>query len=143
MFDRVLVPLDGSKIAEGVIPYVISEAKLHGATVLVLRVIAPLRQSLMASPNAIGYAYDQIDKFANDYLETVATRFSGEGVEVESILEKGKPAQKIIDTARDLECDLIVIGSHGESGPGQWRFGGVANKVIKAKITIPVLVIPT
>ncbi len=143
MFKQILVPLDGSEVAEGVIPYVITEAKLHGAKVLVLRVIAPLRQSLMASPSAIEHAYEQMDRFATDYLETISTRFSREGVEVEPILEKGRPAQKIIDTARDLECDLIVIGAHGESGTGQWRFGGVANKVVKAKTAIPVLVIPT
>ncbi len=143
MFGRILVPLDGSETAERVLPFVITEAKLHGATVSLLRVIAPLRQSLMASLSAIERAYGEIDNLAKDYLDTISSRFESEGIEVEMLVKKGAPALEIIQVAKDIGCDLIVIGSHGETGAPQWRFGGVANKVVKAKTSIPVMLIPT
>jgi len=143
MFKRILVPLDGSDNAEGVLSFVISEAQLHGSKVLLLRVIAPLRQSLMASPSALESAYNQIDLLANDYLETVSNRIMAEGIEVETLLRKGQPALQIIEIAKSSKCDLIVVGSHGETGAAQWRFGSVANKVVKARIATPMIIIPT
>ena len=69
MFKRILVPLDGSKNAEKVLPIVIEEARLHQAVVVLLRVVAPLRQSLMSSPNILRAAYEQIQSIAEDYLQ--------------------------------------------------------------------------
>ncbi|MBC8503640.1 MAG: universal stress protein, partial [Chloroflexi bacterium] len=123
MFKRILVPLDGSETAEIVLPFVITEARLHNATVLVLRVVAPLRQSLMASPGAVENAYRGIEKLAEDYLETISAKTMAEGLEIETIVKMGKPAVQIIEVARKHECDLIAVSTHGETGGSQWRFG--------------------
>jgi nucleotide-binding universal stress UspA family protein len=143
MFKRILVPLDGSDNAEKVLPTVIREAGYHNATVVLLRVIAPLRQSLMASPSVIDKAFVQLAEIAKDYLEGIGERLQKEGLEVEVIVEQGYPAQWALNTAKDQECDLLIIGTHGETGSEEWRFGSVANKIIKAKLHIPMLVIPT
>jgi nucleotide-binding universal stress UspA family protein len=143
MFKRILVPLDGSDTAENVLSVAIEEARLHSANVILLRVIAPLRQSLMASPGSINIAFEEIDCMAEDYLEGVAEKFQNEGIEVETLIEHGLPAKQVLETANENECDLIIIGTHGETGAFEWRFGGVANKIIKAKSPIPVLVITT
>ena len=143
MYKRILLPLDGSKNAEKTIPIAIEFTKLHNASIVLLRVVAPLRHSLMASPGAINQAFEQIDQIVNDYLDGIADGFSAEGVGVETITKRGSPAQWTLDTARDQSCDLIIIGTHGETGSAQWRFGSVANKIIKAKSDIPMLVIPT
>jgi nucleotide-binding universal stress UspA family protein len=143
MFNRILVPLDGSETAEGVLPFVIAEAKLHGATVVLLRVVAPLRQSLMVSPRAIEDAYKQIGKLAKDYLELAAEKISSEGIKVKCQVEHGRPAKQIIEIAQSEDFDLVMIGSHGETGSREWRFGGVANKVVKADTSIPIMIIPT
>jgi nucleotide-binding universal stress UspA family protein len=143
MFKRILLPLDGSKNAEKVIPVAIEFAKLHDASVLLLRVVAPLRQSLMASPGAINQVLGQIDQIVNEYLDEIAEGITVEGIAVETITGRGSPAQWTLDTAKDQTCDLIIIGTHGETGSAQWRFGSVANKIIKAKSEMPLLVIPT
>ena len=143
MFSRILVPLDGSDTAEKVMPFVIEEADHHNAIVILLRVIAPLRQSLLSSPGSINQVFQQVEVIATDYLELIAERLRSESIEVEYRVEYGFPAQRTLEIARDEECDLIIIGTHGETGAFQWRFGSVANKIIKAKSNIPVLVITT
>ena len=143
MYHKILIPLDGSKNAEKILPTALGMAKLHNASVVLLRVIAPLRQSLMASPSAINSAFEQIELIISDYLDGIAETFLAEGIQVEIFTERGSPAQWILDTAREKSCDLIIIGTHGETGSPQWRFGNISNKVVKAKSGLPLLVIPT
>lgn len=143
MFKRILVPLDGSNNAERVLPIAITEARLHGATLLLLRAIAPLRNSLMLIPSIADHVFEQIDEIAENYLEKVAGKIQSERIEVETMIKHGPPAQCIIEIAKDNECDLVIIGSHGETGALQWRFGSVANKVIKANLSIPIIIMTT
>ena len=90
------MPLDGSEAAEKVLAIVVSEARLHEATIVLLRVIAPLRQSLMASPSAIKQVYKQVERIAQEYLEKVAEKIRNEGLQVETIRERGPPALRIL-----------------------------------------------
>lgn len=143
MFKQILVPLDGSQNAEQVLTTVKAVASLHKSKVLLLRAIAPLRQSLMASPSVISNIFEQLDEIANQYLDGVAEQLRSEDINVKTITEQCFPAQCILDTAREQECDLIIIGTHGETGSGKWRFGSVANKVIKAESEIAIMIIPT
>lgn len=143
MFKRILVPLDGSTNAEKVLPVAITEARLHEAVIVLLRVIAPLRQSLMSSPSVIDQAYQRIEYIAKDYLEKVAAGIKAEGLEVETVIVHGRPAHCTLEVAQDRAIDLIIIGTHGETGALQWRFGSVANKIIRAESSIPVLVVST
>ena len=143
MFKRILVPLDGSQNAEKVLPIVKEVASLNKSKIILLRVISPLRQSLMASPSVINNVFEQINEIATKYLDDIAEVLRSEGLEVETRTEHGYPAQLTLDIAHENECDLIIIGTHGETGSTQWRFGGVANKVIKAKSEIALMVIPT
>jgi nucleotide-binding universal stress UspA family protein len=143
MFKKILVPLDGSQTAESVLPVVIEEAKSHHSTVVLLRAIAPLRQSLMSSPGSIQQALEEVSLIAQHYLEGIAEQLHAEGIKTEMIVTHGHPAQMAIETAEEKECDLIVIGTHGETGAYQWRFGSVANKIVKTKTSMPVLVVTT
>ncbi len=124
-------------------PIVVAEARLHGAVVVLLRVIAPLRQSLMTSPNLLAQVFKQVDLIAQNSLEEVAEKIRAEGLEVETIIERGQPAQRIHEIAKNESCNLIVIGTHGETGNPRWRSGNVANKIIRTQSPIPVLVITT
>ena len=143
MYCRILVPLDGSKTAEKVLPFVEEEARLHQAAVVLIRVIAPLRSSIMMVPALVEQATEQANKITMRYLENIADQLRAKGLEVDIALEQGPPAQKIIEFAENSGCDLIIIGTHGETGALQWRFGGVASKVVRAKTTMPVLVVTT
>jgi nucleotide-binding universal stress UspA family protein len=137
------VPLDGSETAEIVLPIVIAEAKLHGATVVLLRAIAPQRQSMMSIPSVMDQVYTQVDSIVQDYLENLAKKLQEDGLDVEVVIIRGSPAQCILDTAVGQNCDLIILGTHGETDSPRWRFGGVANKVVKAKTALVVMVVPT
>lgn len=143
MFKRILLPLDGSPTAEKVLPVVIAEARCHGAVIIVLRVIAPLRSSLMMIPSVVETSNEHINRIAQEYLDDIAQRLRDEGVEAETAIDHGPPAERIVTSAEDLECDLIIIGSRGETGALSWRFGGTSNKVVKARTTIPVMVVTT
>jgi nucleotide-binding universal stress UspA family protein len=143
MFCRILVPLDGSATAEAVLPFVRDEARCHSATVVLIRVIAPLRDSLMMVPSLVEQATEKSIEIMTNYLEDVASSLRTEGLDVEIVLKHGQPAQTIIDFAEESGCDLIIIGTRGETGALQWRFGGVASKVIRARTTMPVLVVTT
>lgn len=141
MFTRILVPLDGSETAEKVLPLVTGEARNHDATVVLFRAIPPLRQGLMIVPSILDDLNEQAQLMATDYLDGVAAQLREQGVEVETEIQFGPPAERILAFAEGTGCDLIVIASHGLSGARQWRFGSVANKVIKVKTSMPVLVV--
>jgi nucleotide-binding universal stress UspA family protein len=143
MFKRILVPLDGSKTAEKVLPTAIIEARCHGATLIVLRVIAPLRGSLMMIPSVIETCNESVASIVQDYLDGIVESLRSEGLEVEAGVERGPPAQRILEFAQNNECDLIIVGSHGETSMMGWRFGGAAHKVVKAKSPIPVMIVTT
>ena len=143
MFKRILVPLDGSKTSEKVLPTVISEARLHGAVIVLLRVIAPLRQSLMASPTSLAQVLKEVELIAQDSLEEIAVKIRAEGLDVEAIIKQGNPAEKIYEIAQAESCDLIIIGSHGETGNPRWRTGNIANKILRTQSPIPNLLVTT
>lgn len=114
-----------------------------GSTIVLLRVIPPLRGLLMIPP----WLREQTDEFAagvtQDYLTNIAERLRTEGLKVETVIENGSPGEKILDMADEIGCDLIVIGSRGETGATRWRFGSVAFKVVKSQTAMPVLVVST
>ena len=143
MFKRILVPLDGSEIAKKVLPIVATEAKCHNAVVVLLRVIAPLRQSFMASPNMLTQVLGELELIAKENLEEVAVNIRADGIEVETIIERGHPAEKIYEIAKSETCDLIIIGSHGETGNPRWRTGNIANKILRTQSSIPNLLVTT
>ena len=143
MYQRILVPLDGSETAEKVLPVVTNEARRHGAVVVLLRVIAPLRSSFMVSPKFQEQLTQQATAFTQDYLDKVARQLRAEGLEVEVEIRSGSPAERILEFAEDSECDLIIIGSRGETGALRWRFGSTAGNVVRTHTSMPVLVVST
>ena len=144
MYKRILVPLDGSETAEKVLPYVISEAKSHGATAIVIRVVAPLRKSLLFGvPDLVDQLKAHLKDFAEAYLQNIYDQLSAEGIVVETKCDFGPPANQILEFANSANCDLIIVGSHGETNATRWRFGSVANYIVRSKTPIPILVITT
>lgn len=143
MYRRILVPLDGSERAEAVLPAAKSEASHHQATLVLMRVVPPLRHGLMLIPSILDDIREQAMEMARDYLHAMAETLRAEGLEVETEVQFGAPAALIVEFAERSGCDLIIVGSHGQSGASQWRFGSVANKIVKVRTSMPVLVINT
>lgn len=127
MFNKILVPLDGSKLAEQVLPYAQMLAGAYGAGITLLRVTDPdARLPFTANQSA------------SDYLEFTATSLKPAAVDT---MEKiGKPAEVIVDIAKADENCLIAMATHGMTGARRWLLGSVASKVVQTAVN-PILLI--
>ena len=125
MYRHILIPTDGSEIAERGVAQGLALAKSVGAKVSVIYVVEPLLA-------VTGDFASVLDRAANAAKEA--------GVSCDTIqVEDGQPHQAIIAAAKDKGCDLIVMSSHGRSGLSKLLIGSVTNKVLTLAET-PVLV---
>lgn len=139
MFHRVLVPLDGSSLAEAAIPHAAAVATTFGAEILLLRVI-PTRQRNGAAPmDIIDSRLCQAE--AKAYLGAVAADLRGQDLTVETEVSHGQPADRIVDLLRNRNVDLVVLTSHGLGGYTEFPVSGTAHKVI-SRSPVSVLMVP-
>jgi nucleotide-binding universal stress UspA family protein len=149
MYKNILVPLDGSELAECVLPHVEAIATGCGSsTVTFLRVVEPVYMAVSAEPDA-GYTFsardwqkleDELRSAAKNYLDRLVARTKYKNVTIQSEVITGKAAESIAAYANEKEADLITIATHGRSGIGRWVWGSVADKVLRTAIT-PILMI--
>ncbi len=146
MYDRILVPLDGSGLAEKALKHAKALAKDCGpAEIALLFVVEPLDTTVIEPYNDKDKEYfSQADKkvetWGKDYLAKIVKDLKSEGIAAKSIVLKGKAADNILDYAAKKGIDLIVMSTHGRSGPARWAFGSVAERVSAAS-TVPVLMV--
>jgi nucleotide-binding universal stress UspA family protein len=145
MYRHILIPTDGSEIAERGVVQGLALAKSLGAKVSVIFVVEPFEGLVRFSKSAL--AAQELAKYA-EWREEQATDVLGRaknaakeaGVFCKTIqVESGQPHQAIIDAAKDKGCDLIVMSSRGHSGLSKLLIGSVTNKVLTLAET-PVLV---
>lgn len=131
MYTRILIPLDGSKVAEQALPYARSLAKGLGLPVELLQAADPEALALLTDPVHSRYAdtvwADKINT-GRAYLEVVAGSFKG--TRVQCLVEKGRAEDVVIDEAAADKNALIVMATHGRSGIQRWLLGSVADKVL-------------
>jgi nucleotide-binding universal stress UspA family protein len=141
MYHRILVALDGSALAEQVLPHAEALCEKFGATLVLLHATIP-PTDLVVAEAAIGVvpvspavtdpaeltAADQREAVA--YLQAAADRV-GSGVAVEFDQPEGETAEAIVTRARDLGADLIAMTTHGRGGLGRAVFGSVADEVLR------------
>jgi len=140
LYKKILVPLDGSKLAECVLPHVKTIAAGVGvAQVLLLRVVEPLPAG---TPPAVDFEVVQEAgmKEARKYLAGIKAKLSKDGMNVETKVLAGRPAETIIDFAQREKVDLVAIATHGRSGLTRWVFGSVADKVMRS-LSVPILLV--
>jgi len=140
MYKKILVPLDGSKLAECALPHVEGLATSSAGAEVVLvsvteritgfRVMDDSSQPLGGRfvPEAVG----KQEKEARKYLGRIAKDLEAKGIKVLTEVLLGQPAEEITFFATNEGCDLIVMASHGRSGPSRWAHGSVAEKVFRA-----------
>jgi nucleotide-binding universal stress UspA family protein len=128
MFRRIVVPLDGSSLAECVLPHVIALATLGDVAVTLLRVLEN-RQAGRRTPFADPLDAHLDGVIANAYLTEATERLSRAGVSVETATLNGSAAEQIVAFARQNDVDLIVMSSHGENGLSAWNVSSVTQKV--------------
>ena len=133
MYEKLLVPLDGSALAEVALPYAEELAGRLGSEVRVVGVI----ESSRAPYRHMQEAY--LDRMVED-IKRGAKRYTDKAVEVKSVILVGSPAEKIVDYAVKEGICLTVMTTHGQTGIKQWPLGSVADKLVRA-LRCPVVII--
>ena len=149
MFEKVLICLDGSPLAEAILPYIAGEGRSFGKVIL-LKVLATPGVSLpLGVPGeAIGTVQTgsmltHLKKEMEEtpaYLEAKAQPLRDKGLDVECVVLQGIASQTIIDYARNNEVSLIAIATHGHSGLRQIALGSTAEYLLKHS-GLPVLMV--
>lgn len=145
MYERMLVPLDGSEAAEAILPFAEQVAGPLDTEVVLLRVIEPLNPiEFVASAGVVAPdIFTLRDMDAKTYLSAVERRLSKKGLRVRTrVAFGGPPAEEILAVARATSADLIAMATRGRSGLGRALFGSVAESVLRAS-PVPVLLIRT
>ena len=146
MYKKIMVPLDGSQIAECVIPHIEAIAKKSAAKVELVTVIEPLdiptRGQIAISDDEIKQIEAAGKKEANKYLDQVSDRLTKAGIKIDTVILSGKAADRLTRYAVNNGVDLIIMATHGRSGISKLFWGSVAEKILRAT-DIPVLLIKT
>ncbi len=145
MYQKVLVPLDGSALAECVLPHVESIAKgCQTKSVVFIRVVEP-----MYLPTSGEYILSDKERQqmeaqelaeAQDYLKQLLSRLKYAGVYLQSKVIQGKVADSLVNYAEKNNVDLIIVATHGRSGISRWVWGSVADRLLRSAC-VPVLMV--
>jgi len=145
MYEKILVPLDGSELGEVALPYVEELASKLKAEVTLLQVVAPGFHFYGSDEGVVQVPYTEeemapLKASAEGYLEKVGSGLKDKGVNIRSEIRAGTPDEEIVDYAEKGDIGLMVMATHGHSGIGRWALGSVADKVVRAT-TRPVALI--
>lgn len=128
IFTHILVPLDGSKLAECVLPHALAVARGFNARVLLLHVIEPQRNDGSVAIDPLDWEVRKAE--AEGYLKRVQRQFNDSSVEVQTLLLEGRAAESIVTCAHEHDIDLLILSSHGNSGLTRWNVSSVTQKTI-------------
>ena len=158
MFNRILVPLDGSSLAERALPHAEEFARIFGSTIILLQVLDPT--SFHENPNPVDPLSWQIRKTEADiYMNNIASRLRKELQEtvidiisaqkrekdekkilVEYSIREGKTAESIVNFAHSENIDMLILSTHGSGGLSRWNISSITQKVINL-VYLPVLIV--
>ncbi len=141
MFKKILVPLDGSPMAEAVLPYVRHMAVEDGAEVELLTITTvPLAAYPIDAPLDLAQLIKQQHEASEQYLRKVSNAIDHDGIKVTPLISEGPIAEEILSHAESTGADLIAMSTHGRSGISRWLMGSVADKVLHGA-KVPVLLV--
>ena len=148
MYKKVLVPLDGSKLAECVLPHVEKLAESGMVKEIILLRVCDSPSIVADYPETKNKTWDKhVERMTTNaqqacglYIEDVEQSLKDKGFKVKAESSLGKPAEEIVNFANKSKVDLIIMASHGRSGVSRWAYGSVAEKVLRS-ICVPVLLV--
>jgi len=144
MYKKILVPLDGSELAECVLPHVESIASGCGVeSVIFLRVIdsyVPSTVEAYITKEQRREADERAETVVREYLDQVVSRVQLDGVEIQKQLITGRTSESIAEYATKNDADLVIIATHGRSGISRWVWGSVADRILRSAC-VPVLMV--
>jgi nucleotide-binding universal stress UspA family protein len=130
MFEQILVPLDGSQLAECALPHAVAMARAFQSQLLLLQAV-DCPQAEADPVRTVDPLHWQVHKTeAKAYLDSIAMRLREAKLAVKEHLVEGQPAERIVQFAQNQDVDLILLSSHGLSGLSRWNVSSVAQKVI-------------
>ena len=152
MYKKIMVPLDGSELAECVLPHV--ESIITGcqvSTIVFVRVIEPAPEAYRGSYAPGEFDYGKIhentkrieeerESSAEKYLKELVSRLTQNEVKFQTKVLAGKAADSLIDYSEANDIDLILMATHGRSGVGRWIRGSMADRILRAS-RAPVLMV--
>ena len=132
LLEHVLVPLDGSALAERVLGPALDVVRLWEGRCTLLRVIEANSPSTVGRPNRPRSPEEEREASAREYLENIAGRLRDEGVSVQTrVVVAPHAAPVILEEAQTQRCDFIALATHGRSGVRRMLLGSIADKVIR------------
>ena len=145
MYEKIMVPLDGSELAECVLPHVEGLIKgCHVSNVVFVRVVELPATSHYGEVSISPEIYEETESArkseAKDYLDQIKNRLKYEGTELHSEVLVGRVADSLADYTEKNDIDLILIATHGRSGVTRWVRGSVADKILRYS-NVPVLMV--
>jgi len=150
MGEKIVVPLDGSKIGEAALPYVEDlVSKLSPQVkveVVLLQVLGRLTHPISAGSATTEVPYTeeemkQHEKKAMDYLNEVGETIKSKGATITAKVVVGSTSEEIVRIAEEINADLIAMSTHGRSGFSRWAFGSVTDKVLRREGRIPITMV--
>ena len=150
MFEKILVCLDGSDLAEQILPYATEQALRFGSKVVLLEVVRPSTTYVTpgvpgTSPGMPVFTEADVDQAlreweeAKAYLDRVARRLRRRKLHVSPVTLTGPTGAAIVAYAQENGVDLIALATHGRSGVGRLVLGSVADYVVR-KSNLPILI---
>lgn len=130
-FQHILVPLDGSPLAECAVSHAVRLAGTFGADVTLLRVLEALPALAEACAGSIDWRLRKLE--AQAYLAGLAKRFAADGIETECRVSEGRAADEIVSFARTYAVDLNVLSAYGWGGDSLFPFGGTVQKLLSTR----------
>jgi nucleotide-binding universal stress UspA family protein len=147
MYKKIMVPLDGSKLAECVLPHLETIVKgCESPEVIVVKAVEPLSVPYGREVSQFT-SLEQVKAFethqrveAEKYLKEVVARLGKSGVKAKADVIYGKADESLSDYATKNDIDLVVIATHGRSGISRWVWGSVADRLVRS-VCVPVLMV--
>jgi nucleotide-binding universal stress UspA family protein len=145
MYNKILIPLDGSKRAEAILPHVEELAHRFDAKIIFLNIIEPIKvvapiDGYVPSHDSIQQSHDIAINKAKFYLHGLEMAFREKGIPAKIVTEEGPIVSKIIEVSIQEAVDLIAMASHGRTGLAHVFYGSVAAGVLH-RIDRPLLLI--
>ncbi len=144
MYQKIMVPLDGSDLAECVLPHLTALAEGGKVkNIIFVRVVEPFHQptgDFIIDQSQIAKIENEHKRDAEAYLKKVVSREKYAGVNVQSQMLFGRVSEQLADFAEKNGVDLIVIATHGRSGVSRWVWGSVADRMLRSSC-VPVLMV--
>ena len=150
MYEKILVPLDGSKVGEAALPYVedivskmVPQVEVE---VILVQVLAPFAPTVVGGVEVTTVVHteemmEEKKVAAMDYLNKFAESLRSKGVTVTPKVAIGNAAEQIVEISEEINANLIAMSTHGRSGLSRWAFGSITDKVLRMEGKIPIAIV--